>query len=33
MQLRDDKQQILRLTFPNSQYFAETPRKPWWKLW
>jgi outer membrane protein assembly factor BamD len=32
-QLRDDKQQILRLTFPNSQYFAETPYKPWWKFW
>lgn len=33
MQLRDDKQQILRLTFPNSEYLAESPRKPWWKLW
>jgi outer membrane protein assembly factor BamD len=32
-QLRDDKQQILRLTFPNSQYFAETPYKPWWTFW
>jgi outer membrane protein assembly factor BamD len=32
-QLRDDKQQILRLTFPNSQYLAETPYKPWWKFW
>ena len=32
-QLRDDKQQILRLTFPNSEFFAESPRKPWWKLW
>ncbi len=33
MQLRDDKQQILRLTFPNSEFFAESPRKPWWKFW
>jgi outer membrane protein assembly factor BamD len=33
MQLRDDKQQILRLTFPNSEYLAESPRKPWWKFW
>ncbi len=32
-QLRDDKQQILRLTFPNSEFFAESPRKPWWKFW
>ena len=33
VQLRDDKQQILRLTFHNSEFFAESPRKPWWKFW
>jgi len=32
-QLRDDTQQILKLTFPNSTYFAEAPPRPWWKLW
>jgi outer membrane protein assembly factor BamD len=32
-QLRDDKKQILQLTFPNSKYFAEAPPRPWWKLW
>jgi outer membrane protein assembly factor BamD len=32
-QLRDDSQQILRLTFPSSKYFAELPPKPWWQFW
>jgi outer membrane protein assembly factor BamD len=32
-QLRDDNEQILRRTFPNSQYFAGAPYKPWWKFW
>jgi outer membrane protein assembly factor BamD len=32
-QLRDDTQQILKLTFPASKFFAEAPPKPWWKLW
>jgi len=32
-QLRDDSEQILRRTFPDSSYFAGPPPKPWWKLW
>ena len=32
-QLRDDSEQILRRTFPDSEYFAGPPPKPWWKLW
>ncbi len=32
-QLRDDSEQILRRTFPDSEYFAGAPPKPWWKLW
>jgi outer membrane protein assembly factor BamD len=32
-QLRDDSEQILRRTFPDSEYFAGPPLKPWWKLW
>ena len=33
VQLRDDTQQILQLTFPKSAYFAGIPSKPWWKFW
>ena len=33
VQLRDDTQAILKLTFPTSEYFAGTPQKPWWKFW
>ena len=33
VQLRDDTQAILKLTFPASEYFAGTPQKPWWKFW
>ena len=33
VQLRDDTQAILKLTFPKSEYFAEAPPKPWWKFW
>jgi len=32
-QLRDDSEQILRRTFPDSAYFAGPPPKPWWKIW
>jgi outer membrane protein assembly factor BamD len=32
-QLAEDKRQILRLTFPNSQYLVATQKKPWWQLW
>ena len=32
-QLRDDSEQILRRTFPDSEYFAGAPPKPWWKFW
>jgi outer membrane protein assembly factor BamD len=32
-QLRDDNEQILRRTFPNSDFFAGAPPKPWWKFW
>ncbi|MEO8303744.1 MAG: outer membrane protein assembly factor BamD [Betaproteobacteria bacterium] len=33
IQLRDDSQQILKLTFPQSAYLAGVPPKPWWRLW
>ena len=33
VQLRDDTEAILKRTFPNSEYFAGTPPKPWWKFW
>jgi len=32
VQLRDDSERILQLTFPQSEYFA-AEAKPWWKLW
>ena len=32
-QLRDDSEQILRRTFPDSAYFTGPPPKPWWKFW
>jgi len=32
-QLRDDSEQILRRTFPDSNYFTGPPPKPWWKFW
>ena len=32
-QLRDDSEQILRRTFPDSAYLNGPPPKPWWKLW
>ena len=32
-QLRDDSQQILQLTFPQSAYSGDQPTKPWWKFW
>ena len=32
VQLRDDAQQILQRTFPNSTYFT-AEAKPWWKAW
>ena len=31
-QLRDDSEQILRRTFPDREYFAGPPPKPWWKI-
>ena len=33
VQLRDDSQRILQLTYPKSEYFASPGDKPWWKLW
>jgi outer membrane protein assembly factor BamD len=33
VQLRDDSQRILQLTYPKSEYFASPDDKPWWKLW
>jgi len=33
IQLRDDSQRILQLTYPKSEYFASPGDKPWWKLW
>ena len=33
IQLRDDSQQILKLTFPESAYLAGVAPKPWWKIW
>jgi outer membrane protein assembly factor BamD len=33
VQLRDDTQAIMKLTFPKSEYFAGSPQKPWWKFW
>jgi outer membrane protein assembly factor BamD len=33
VQLRDDSQQILKLTFPTSVYLTGGPPKPWWQLW
>lgn len=32
-QLRDDSEQILKRTFPGSEYFTGAPPKPWWKFW
>jgi outer membrane protein assembly factor BamD len=32
-QLRDDSEQILKRTFPDSAYFTGPPPKPWWQLW
>jgi len=33
VQLRDDSQAILKLTFPKSESVAERDAKPWWKFW
>ncbi|MEP7183528.1 MAG: outer membrane protein assembly factor BamD [Betaproteobacteria bacterium] len=33
MQLRDDSEQILKRTFPNSVYVVGPPPKPWWRFW
>lgn len=31
-QLRDDAVRIMKSTFPDSHYYAES-RRPWWKIW
>jgi outer membrane protein assembly factor BamD len=33
VQLRDDSQRIMQLTYPQSVYLVGAPAKPWWKFW